>query len=202
MPKIEIDETLWNAFLSMSEKHQVQDPTGFLERWLWDFIRHEELSDGRYLPAVAGIITLNDSEVLIIGNEYSKGGSLTWNFPGGAVDPGEDLRSALVREVHEESGLKVLEIGRLAWVSQVYSGVDATGLLFFMYEIDSWEGEISLENEVQGGPVRAAEFVSYEEATERVMAGIAKPFQGWLDEPGGELKTYWVDESGETESRD
>ena len=202
MPKIEIDETLWNAFLSMSEKHQVQDPTGFLQRWLWDFIRQEELSDGRYLPAVAGIITRNESEILVVGNEDSKGQPLTWNFPGGAVEPGEDLRSALVREVTEETGLKVLEIGRLAWVSQVYSGADATGLLFFMFEINSWEGEVSLENEVQGGPVRAAEFVSYEKAIDMVMRGIAKPFQGWLDEPGGEPRLYWEDGSRKAESRD
>jgi 8-oxo-dGTP diphosphatase len=201
MPKIEIDETLWNAFLTLCEKHQAQDPTRFLELWLWDIIRREELADGRYLPAVAGIITRNESEILVVGNEYSKGRSLTWNFPGGAVDPGEDLRSALVREVHEETGLKVLEIGRLACVSQVYSGADSTGLLFFMFEIKSWEGEVSLENEVQGGPVRAVEFVSYDDALERVMAGIAKPFREWVDEPDGAPRMYWFDGSGEAESR-
>ncbi len=201
MPKIEVDENLWNAFLALCEKHRAEDPAGYLNQWLWNIVRREALSDGRYMPAVAGIITRNDSEILVVGNEYSKGRPLTWNFPGGAVEQGEDLRSALVREVYEETGVKILEIGRLAAVSQVYSGEDATGLLFFMFEVKSWEGEVSLENEVQGGPVRAAEFVSYADALDRVMRSIVRPLQDWLDEPDNAPRIYWFDGSETAKSK-
>lgn len=40
----------------------------------------------------------------------------TWSMPGGTLEWGETLRSALVREVREESGARVLQIGRLVGI--------------------------------------------------------------------------------------
>ncbi|GLZ09991.1 DNA mismatch repair protein MutT [Actinomadura sp. NBRC 104425] len=36
-----------------------------------------------------------------------------WEFPGGKVDPGESDRDALVRECHEELGVKIALIDRI-----------------------------------------------------------------------------------------
>jgi len=44
-----------------------------------------------------------------------------WEFPGGKVRPGESLKAAVRREVHEELGIKV-RVGRpLAVVDHAYS---------------------------------------------------------------------------------
>ena len=40
----------------------------------------------------------------------------TWSMPGGTLEWGETVRDALVREVREESGARVLEVGRLVGV--------------------------------------------------------------------------------------
>lgn len=40
----------------------------------------------------------------------------TWTMPGGTLEWGETLRDALFREVQEESGAKVLRVGRLVGI--------------------------------------------------------------------------------------
>src|SRR5260221_9952574 len=54
--------------------------------------------------SVKGVV-VHDSRVLLLLNERGE-----WDLPGGRPDPGEDHRSALKREVQEETGLAV-EVG-------------------------------------------------------------------------------------------
>jgi ADP-ribose pyrophosphatase YjhB (NUDIX family) len=60
---------------------------------------------------VGAIITDDTGRLLLIkrGHEPEEG---RWSLPGGRVRPGESDPQALVREVHEETGLQV-EPGRL-----------------------------------------------------------------------------------------
>jgi 8-oxo-dGTP diphosphatase len=67
-------------------------------------------SDDRRYPARpilgVGALILNGWSVLLVerGKEPLRG---CWSLPGGAVEAGERLEDALVREVHEETGLRV-----------------------------------------------------------------------------------------------
>jgi ADP-ribose pyrophosphatase YjhB (NUDIX family) len=54
------------------------------------------------VPAVSAIVTDNDGRILLIqrtDNGY-------WSIPGGGLEPGESLRQAVAREVHEETGMR------------------------------------------------------------------------------------------------
>ena len=60
------------------------------------------------IELVAGLI-IRDGRLLLVHN--AKHGTLRLEPPGGKVEPGESLERALVREVAEETGLKVLKQG-------------------------------------------------------------------------------------------
>ena len=51
-------------------------------------------------PSVYAVI-IRDDKVLLV-HQWDG-----FDFPGGGIDPGEDMREALVREVGEETGLEV-----------------------------------------------------------------------------------------------
>jgi 8-oxo-dGTP diphosphatase len=46
-----------------------------------------------------------------------------WEFPGGRIEPGEDARTAAVRETAEETGLKTIAIDELPTVTHDYGTV-------------------------------------------------------------------------------
>lgn len=56
------------------------------------------------LKVVLGII-FKDDKVLLV-ERAKKEGNLTWAFPGGKIDPGEDASHAVVREAMEETGVE------------------------------------------------------------------------------------------------
>ncbi|MFD7022932.1 NUDIX hydrolase [Promicromonospora sukumoe] len=58
------------------------------------------------LPAVAAAIIVQDGKLLLVRRRVSEG-SLSWQFPAGAVEPGETFEQTAVRETAEETGLTV-----------------------------------------------------------------------------------------------
>ncbi len=66
------------------------------------------------LAVVAAIIRNNKNQLLITKRPAHVHLGGFWEFPGGKVDPGEDDRQALVREIREETGLDV-RVGKLFW---------------------------------------------------------------------------------------
>ncbi|HTX61499.1 MAG TPA: NUDIX domain-containing protein, partial [Methanobacterium sp.] len=58
--------------------------------------------------AVRALITDDDGKILILKRSVdSKTNPGKWELPGGKVDQGEPFDKALIREVYEETGLKI-----------------------------------------------------------------------------------------------
>ena len=66
-----------------------------------------------------------DGEILLIRHTYVSG----WHMPGGAVDRGEAMAEAAVREVREECGVDLLERPRLVSIhtNEALKGRDHVG---------------------------------------------------------------------------
>jgi 8-oxo-dGTP diphosphatase len=56
------------------------------------------------MPAAGGVVINANNEVLL----QLRSDTHTWGIPSGALDPGEDIADCAVREVYEETGLRVI----------------------------------------------------------------------------------------------
>lgn len=87
---------------------------------------------------VAGLIIGDDGRILITQRRADQALPLQWEFPGGKVEPGEDARAALVRELREELGIEATHLS--PWITRVYAYTHATVRLRF-FKVSAWTGE-------------------------------------------------------------
>lgn len=59
----------------------------------------------RYRPN-AGIVLINDQGLTWLGKRKGEAGPYVWQWPQGGMDKGEDLRTAGLRELYEETGIR------------------------------------------------------------------------------------------------
>jgi 8-oxo-dGTP diphosphatase len=94
---------------------------------------------GRKVTRVAvGVLRRGDGSVLLADRPQGKPYAGFWEFPGGKIEPGEDVHAALVRELHEEVGV---DIGpSRPWVTFEFDYPHAYVELQFRL-VDRWRGE-------------------------------------------------------------
>ena len=78
---------------------------------------------------VTAAIIEDNGKFLITQRPLDKYNGGRWEFPGGTVEFGEDLRDCLVREIEEELGITITADEYLDYSSQVY-GKDKHVILF------------------------------------------------------------------------
>lgn len=89
------------------------------------------------------VVLLRDGNVLLLQRKNG-----IWEFPGGGVDWGENPKKAAVREVKEETGLKVDLKGLLGATSSVYrKGRDKKHSVYLVYSGVIKGGRLRLSKE-------------------------------------------------------
>jgi 8-oxo-dGTP diphosphatase len=88
-------------------------------------------------PVAAGIVQRADGRVLLAQRPPGKPWAGYWEFPGGKIEPGEQPRQALARELHEELGI---ELDRAdPWITRDYAYPEKRVRLHF-YRVPVWHG--------------------------------------------------------------
>lgn len=90
-----------------------------------------------HFAAVAGYVTDATGKVLMI-----KSPRRGWEFPGGMVEPGEDLQTALIREIREEGGVDV----RITGFVGIYKNL-VTDSVNIDFRCEYVSGELSTSDE-------------------------------------------------------
>jgi 8-oxo-dGTP diphosphatase len=91
--------------------------------------------------AAAVMLRAGGREFLLAQRPAGKVYAGYWEFPGGKVEPGESVRDALVRELHEELGIEVRTCS--PWLTRTFTYPHATVRLNF-WRVTAWDGEIGI----------------------------------------------------------
>ena len=122
---------------------------------------------------VVAALIVRDDTVLICQRTKYQPMALKWEFPGGKIEPGEEARAALRRELDEELGIKAQVGDEVARIKHIDRNGGAIELRFFL--VKKFEGE--LENRIFKDIVWAklTDLPSYDflEADIRLVADIA-----------------------------
>jgi 8-oxo-dGTP diphosphatase len=125
------------------------------------------------MQVVAAVIE-RDGMILIGQRKRSGRHPLKWEFPGGKVEPGEDPRAALVRELREELGVEA-QAGEMLDAYEFHYGDGPLTELQF-YRVTKFAGEpqnLDFEQIVWERPGRLAEY-DFLEGDLRFTAKLAR----------------------------
>ncbi|MBA3308882.1 MAG: NUDIX domain-containing protein [Nocardioidaceae bacterium] len=113
----------------------------------------------RVRPAARGVVTDRDRRVLLVHFEFPWDENLPgglWACPGGGLDPGESEAEGLKRELEEELGLVVSDVGSPVWHKEHifrFGDWDGQRDTYFWLEVDAFdprpqfsEAELRAEN--------------------------------------------------------
>ncbi|KAK4369298.1 hypothetical protein RND71_013090 [Anisodus tanguticus] len=94
--------------------HHAEATYLMLVYWIPREIPHTIPANASHRVGIGAFVLNNDGQVLVVKEKYGKNTG-TWKLPTGVVDEGEDICTAAVREVQEETGLETEFVELLAF---------------------------------------------------------------------------------------
>jgi 8-oxo-dGTP diphosphatase len=131
------------------------------------------MTDTTDQPALSMAVVVADGKLLMIRRRQREG-DLLWALPGGAIEEGETVEEAAVRETVEEVGLVVAAVKVLGERVHPKTG---RAMSYTACEVLQGEAKVADEEEID-----AVAWVTLEEIPEYVPYGLYGPVQEYLDE--------------------
>lgn len=123
-------------------------------------------------PGISAAIIVSSGKVLMVRRRVSEG-KLSWQFPAGAIEPGEGAEEAAVRETEEETGLSVKAVRLLG--ERVHPN---TGRLMSYTACEVVDGEAHVADAEE---LDAVAWVAHSEITDYVPYPLYDRVQEYLD---------------------
>ncbi len=101
---------------------------------------------------VGALVLTRDQRVLLVRRRYEPSAGL-WSLPGGHVEVGEELEEAVLRELHEETGIKGFKPRLIAvteYICMSYEGVKYHYVIVD-FLIREFSGELRISEESLDG---------------------------------------------------
>jgi len=92
------------------------------------------------MKQVVAAIIVRKNKMLICQRTEAQALPLKWEFPGGKVEFGEDLKDALHREFEEELGIDAVIGRKIAAIQHTYAS--GASLELYFYRVDLFKNEI------------------------------------------------------------
>jgi ADP-ribose pyrophosphatase YjhB (NUDIX family) len=127
-------------------------------------------------------VLIDDGRLLMVASRYPNHAQPLWNLPGGRQQPGELLSETAVREVFEETGLRV-EATEVAYVSESYDGDTHFLNVAFVVRVVGGESSFdsaqddkdSAQDHTSGADhVVAVESVPIDEVAQRIVVAVVR----------------------------
>jgi 8-oxo-dGTP pyrophosphatase MutT (NUDIX family) len=150
-----------------------------LQPLVWPLYQvHSRLFRGVTL-GVRGLVLNDDGEVLLVEHTYMRG----WYLPGGGVERGETTERAVIRELQEEAGVKVIGRPRLV-------GIHANHRVFrgdhvLLYRVEAWEPCAAAAQ----GEIKSVGWFAPEQLPDGVSPGTRRRIAEALE--GAEASPHW-----------
>ena len=104
-------------------------------------------TDQPYRIVVAALLQ-QEAGILLVRQQGAEDPAPSWTLPGGVVEQDERLGDALQREISQETGLQLLELGPLIYAVQAKEYETGHRTTSFIFEASRWQGEVDRKSVV------------------------------------------------------
>jgi 8-oxo-dGTP diphosphatase len=126
------------------------------------------------MTTVVAAIIRREGLILVCQRRPGQSHELKWEFPGGKVEPGEEPRHALARELDEELGIEAVPGREIIAYEYAYPGRKPIRLIF--YEVSAYGGELRnrVFQDVQWAAPESLPRYDFLEGDRDLVQGIAR----------------------------